>query len=176
MTQVDVEKLEARVSRLEDLEAVQSAWRDYLFGLDSADYEGLANVFSEDAVLDMVGLDDYQPGQDRTYNGREEIIDDFYKPVIDTVARPDLGMYYTGHHGTNMAIELDGDEATTLAYFFEILGNTQMLIGTYQHRFRREPDRWRIAYMRIAIRYRAKIEASDFGGLSLAEVRGMPVG
>ena len=29
------------------------------------------------------------------------------------------------------------DEATTLAYFFEIVANTRVLIGTYQHRFRR---------------------------------------
>ena len=84
--QIDLEDLAARVGRLEDLEAIHSAWRDYLFGLDSADYESLANVFTADAVLDMVGLDDYQPGQDRAYHGREEIIDEFYKPVIDTVA------------------------------------------------------------------------------------------
>jgi hypothetical protein len=169
-----IQELEQRVRRLEDLEAIQSAWRDYLFALDSADYDSLANVFTEDGAVEMNGLDSYQPGQDKTYYGRESIIDEFYKPVIDTVARPDLGQYYTGHHGTNMEIDLEGDEATTLAYFFEILGNTQMLIGTYQHRFRREPDRWRIAYLRISIRYRATIEASDFGGLSLAEVRALP--
>jgi hypothetical protein len=168
-----IEQLEQRVRRLEDLEAIQSAWRDYLFALDSADWDSLSDVFTEDGTVEMVGLDAYQPGQDRSYHGRESIIEEFYKPVIETTARPDLGQYYTGHHGTNMEIELDGDEATTLAYFFEILGNTQMLIGTYQHHFRREEDRWRIAYLRIAIRYRATIEASDFGGLSLAEVRAM---
>jgi ketosteroid isomerase-like protein len=168
-----IQDLVERVQRLEDLEAIQSAWRDYLFALDSADYEALADVFTEDGVVEMVGLDSYQPGQDRSYHGREEIINDFYVPVIDVVARLDLGQYYTGHHGTNMEIDLQGDEATTLAYFFEILGNTQMLIGTYQHRFRREADRWRIAYLRIAIRYRAVIQASDFGGLSLADVRAM---
>jgi hypothetical protein len=169
-----IQELERRVKRLEDLEAIQSAWRDYLFALDSADYDALADVFTEDGAVEMNGLDAYQPGQDKTYHGRPSIIDEFYKPVIDTVARPDLGQYYTGHHGTNMEIDLDGDEATTLAYFFEILGNTQMLIGTYQHRFRRDPDRWRIAYLRISIRFRATIEASDFGGLSLAEVRALP--
>jgi hypothetical protein len=168
-----IQDLQERVQRLEDREAVQSTWRDYLYALDSADYDSLADVFTEDGAVEMVGLDSYQPGQDRTYHGRESIIEEFYKPVIDVVARPDLGNFYTGHHGTNMEIELDGDEATTLAYFFEILGNTQMLIGTYQHRMRRESDRWRIAYLRIAIRYRAVIEASDFGGLSLAEVRAM---
>lgn len=168
-----IQDLRERVERLEDLEAIRSAWRDYLFALDSADWESLANVFTEDGAVEMVGLDSYQPGQDRTYYGRESIIDEFYVPVIDVVARPDHGQHYTGHHGTNMEIDLRGDEATTLAYFFEILGNTQVLIGTYQHRFRRDPDRWRIAYLRIAIRYRAVIEASDFGGLSLADVRAM---
>jgi hypothetical protein len=173
MSDAVIQDLLERVQRLEDIEAIHSTWRDYLFALDSADYESLAQVFTEDGVVEMVGLDSYQPGQDRSYHGREEIINDFYVPVIDTVARPDLGQFYTGHHGTNMEIDLQGDEATTLAYFFEILGNTQMLIGTYQHRMRREGDRWRIAYLRIAIRYRATIEASDFGGLSLADVRAM---
>jgi ketosteroid isomerase-like protein len=168
-----IQTLEQRVQRLEDLEAIQSAWRDYLFALDSHDYEALADVFTEDGAVEMVGLDSYQPGQDRTYHGRESIIDEFYRPVVDEVAAPHKGNFYTGHHGTNMEIELEGDEATTLAYFFEILGNTQMLIGTYQHRFVREPDRWRIAYLRIAIRYRAVIEAQEFGGLSLSEVRAM---
>jgi SnoaL-like domain len=167
------DSIEARLGRLEDYEAIRRTWCDYLFGLDSSDWEGLADVFTEDGIVEMVGLDSYQPGQDRTYHGRPSIIDEFYKPVIDATAAPDKGQFYTGHHGTNMKIELEGDEATTLAYFFEILGNTQMLIGTYQHRMRREADRWRIAYLRIAIRYRATIEASDFGGLSLADVRAM---
>jgi hypothetical protein len=93
---------------------------------------------------------------------------------MSATAAPQEGEFYTGHHGCNMKIELLGDEATTLAYFFEILGNTQMLVGTYQHRMRREPDRWRIAYLRISIRYRAQVSATEFGGLSLSEVLSMP--
>jgi SnoaL-like domain len=165
--------LEQRVRRLEDLEAIQKTWRDYLFALDSSDWGSLTDIFAEDGAVEMVGLNDYRPGQDRTYHGRESIINDFYVKDIEEVAAPHKGMYYTGHHGTNMEIQLEGDEASTLAYFFEIIGNSQVLIGTYQHRLRRESDRWRIVYLRIAIRYRCKLEASDFGGLSLAEVRAM---
>jgi hypothetical protein len=168
-----IKQLEARLARLEDIEAVHQAWRDYIFALDSADWDALRDVFTEDGAVEMVGLNDYRPGQDRTYHGRDQIINDFYVPDLEEVANPAQGNFYTGHHGTNMEIEFDGEEATTLAYFFEILGNSQILIGTYQHRLRREADRWRIAYLRIAIRYRAVIEASNFGGLSLAEVRGM---
>lgn len=165
--------LEQRVQRLEDIEAIHKTWRAYIFALDSSDWDALADVFTEDGAVEMVGLNDYRPGQDRTYHGRNSIINDFYIKDIEEVAAPHKGMFYTGHHGTNMEIELAGEEATTLAYFFEILGNDQVLIGTYQHHLRRDPDRWRIASLRIAIRFRAKLEASDFGGLSLAEVRAM---
>ena len=68
-----------------------------------------------------------------------------------------------------MQIELDGDSATTLAYFFEIVDGL-LLIGTYQHRLRRDPDRWRFAFLRISIRYRSKLEASGLHGQTLAEV------
>jgi len=120
-------------------------------------------------------LDAVQPGSDRSYYGRDSIINDFYKPVIDANCAPERGMYYTGHHGTNMKIDLDGDTATTLAYFFEILGNSSVLIGTYQHRFVRQSDAWRFAFLRIAIRYGATVQVSDLNGLSLQEVRRMAV-
>ena len=79
------------------------------------------------------------------------------------------------HISTNMQIDLRGDEATTLAYFFEIVSNNRVLIGTYQHRFRREKDRWRFAFLRISVRYRARLEATDFGGQPLTAVLAKPV-
>jgi hypothetical protein len=80
----------------------------------------------------------------------------------------------TGHIATNMQIELDGDTATTLAYFFEIVDNL-LLIGTYQHRLRRDPDRWRFAFLRISVRYRSKLEASGLHGQRLTDVVAKPV-
>jgi hypothetical protein len=79
-------------------------------------------------------------------------------------------VFATGHLSTNMQIDLRGDEATTLAYFFEIVGNNRVLVGTYQHRFRRERDRWRFAFLRISVRYRARLEASETGGQSLRDI------
>jgi hypothetical protein len=167
--------LAARVQRLEDLEAIRSRWYDYIFALDSSDWPALADVFTEDANLEMVGLDAVQPGSDRSYKGRIEIINEFYKPVIEATCAPEQGKYYTGHHGTNMKIDLAGDTATTLAYFFEILGNSSVLVGTYQHRLVREADAWRFSFLRIAIRYGATVQVSDLNGLSLAEVRRMAI-
>jgi len=167
-----LERLAERVQYLEDLEAIRYSWRDYCTRLDSEDWEGLGDVFAKDGILEMVGLDALAPGLDGTYRGRHSIIEDFYKPAVVGVVESSL--FYTGHLSTNMQIDLRGDEATTLAYFFEIVANRNVIIGTYQHRMRREEERWRFLLLRISVRYHAKLEASEFGGQSLQEVLARP--
>ena len=164
-----VQALAERVQHLEDLEGIRNTWRDYCMRVDCEDWAGLADVFTADAVLDMAGLDPIAPGVDGTYQGREAILGDFYKP---TLAGFDGAM--SGHLSTNMQIDLDGDEATTLAYFFEIVGDAQVIIGTYQHRMRRDADRWRFAHLRISVRFRAKLAGEEIGGLRLQDVLERP--
>ena len=170
-----IEALAERVRRLEDLEAIRRTWHDYFFALDSSDWDWLADLFTKDATLQLVGFDDLQLGASPTYHGRRSIVDEFYIPRMGATAAPEKGLHYTGHHGTNMQIDQAGDEATTLAYFFEILANTSVRIGTYQHRFRRDADRWRMAFLRISLRYRATLEVTNVGGMALADVRALPV-
>ena len=164
--------LTARLQRLEDLEAIRATCLDYCTRLDAFDLDGLGDVFTTDAVLEF---DASVRSLDGTYDGRRSIIDDFYArtavPGGDAAAQG----FMTGHLSTNMQIDLDGDEATTLAYFFEIVDNTLVLIGTYQHRLRREPDRWRMAFLRISVRYRARLEGSRFGGQPLPPILAKPV-
>lgn len=169
----DVADLLARVQRLEDLEAIRTTWRDYCIRLDAEDWAGLADVYTEDAVLEMCGLEHLAAGLDGTYRGRRQIIDEFYVPSIGSAGEGRALM--TGHLSTNMQIDLQGDTATTLAYFFEIIANNLVLIGTYQHRFRREADRWRFAFLRISVRYNARIAASDLHGQTLTEILAKPV-
>jgi SnoaL-like domain len=170
-----LESLSARVQRLEDLEAIRTTWRDYCMRLDSGDWPALGDVFTEDAVLEMDGLNALSSGLDGEYRGRKSIINDFYVRAVGALVGGEQGLHSTGHISTNMQIDLRGDEATTLAYFFEIVSNNRVLIGTYQHRFRREEDRWRFAFLRISVRYRARLEATDFGGQPLTAVLAKPV-
>lgn len=170
-----LEEIVTRLQRLEDLEAVRHTWRDYCKCLDAEDWVGLADVYAPDGVLEMLGLDALVPGIDGVYRGREAIIERFYKPAIDSAANPAKGIFATGHLSTNMQIDLQGDEATTLAYFFEILANDTVLIGTYQHRMRRDPDRWRFRFLRIAVRYHAELSVTNVGGMSLQEILARPV-
>jgi hypothetical protein len=167
----DVAALAARLQRLEDLEAVRSTWLDYCHQLDVGDFTALGDVFTTDAALEMDGLGAALDGR---YESRTDIIERFYART----GRPTPGSslrHMTGHLSTNMQIQLDGDEATTLAYFFEIVDDDLVLIGTYQHRLRREADRWRFAFLRITVRYRGRLEVGDVAGKTLAEIVTWPV-
>ncbi|MGE0857877.1 MAG: nuclear transport factor 2 family protein [Gammaproteobacteria bacterium] len=175
MSDERIAALEARLARLEDEEAVRRTWRDYCRCLDAEDWSGLADVYAPDGALEMVGLNGLVPGIDGVYRGREDIIQRFYAPAMDSAAKEASGLFATGHISTNMQVTLDGDRATTLAYFFEIVANDQVLIGTYQHRMRRDPDRWRFTFLRITVRYRARLAASEVGGMSLREILARPL-
>ena len=170
-----LESLARRLARLEDLDAIRHTWRDYCTRLDAADWPGLADVYCADGVLERAGLDSLLPGLDGEYRGRERIIEDFYKPAIAGACDVGAGRYFTGHLSTNMQIELLGDEATTLAYFFEIVASDTVLIGTYQQRLRREAERWRFARLRITVRYHATLHLSAVGGCDLASVLARPI-
>lgn len=171
----NIENLLERVQRLEDLEAIRHTWRDYCRSLDAGDWSALGDVFTLDAVLEMDGLNHLAPGLDGEYRSRQKIIDDFYRRTGAGRSKPAEPQFVTGHISTNMQIDLDGDEATTLAYFFEIVANDRVLIGTYQHRLQRETDRWRFAFLRISVRYRARLEATQVGGQSLRDILERPV-
>lgn len=162
-----------RVQRLEDLEGVRATWLRYCNRLDAFDFDGLGEIFTEDASLELSGL---ARNLDGRYQGRRAIIEDFYRKTDLPAGVPPRAM--TGHLSTNMQIELAGDEATTLAYFFEIVDDNLALIGTYQHRLGRDPagpTGWQIAFLRISVRFRARLEATEVRGRSLQEILAQPV-
>lgn len=166
----DLVALLARVQRLEDLEDVRASWLDYCNRLDTGDLEALGDVFTEDGVLDMVGLGEALDG---TYRGRASIIGDFYARTGSGGGQP-VRRLMTGHLSTNMQIDLDGDEARTLAYFFEIVDDNLILIGTYQHRMHRHTDRWRFAHLRITVRYRGRLGVDELQGRTLRGILAAP--
>ena len=50
-----------------------------------------------------------------------------------------------------------------------------VLVGTYQHRCRRDADRWRFAFLRIVVRYRARLASTEVDGRSLKAILAKPV-
>lgn len=163
----DRSDLLVRLQRLEDLDAIRRVWHDYMIHLDSRAWTELADVFTDDAVVEMIGLDFLRSGADGTYSGGgEAIVRDFYNAV--TGRRTPTPVLATGHNGSNLSIDLDGDQATTTAYFWEIVAESVLLVGTYQHRFRRDPDHWRMAHLRIKVTYAARLVANEVWANPLA--------
>ena len=167
----NIEDLAQRIQRMEDMEGVRQAFVDYLIHFDSRRYDLLADVFTEDAILEMVGLAPILRG-DGKYNGRKAIMSDFFGSRVTKTAR-------TGHFGTNLRVNLNGDEAASVAYFWEIIpgidGKHHILVGTYQHRMRRESDRWRIAHLRISVTFRSDLQATEIWGRPVGEVFSEPL-
>ena len=162
-----------RVARLEAVEAVRRTLSDYVLALDSGDLDALGDVFCTDAVFEMVGLG----ARDGVYRGREAIIRDFYGQLRS--AGDPQASFGTGHYATNQQVDVTGDEATSTAYFVEVVrrgGNGAALLGgLYQHRLRREETRWRFAAKRITVTFRATLALQDVELRRLAAVLARPV-
>src|SRR4029453_1546757 len=92
-----IDDLVARIARLEDLEAIRTTWRDYCMRLDSGDWPALGDVFTEDAVLEMDGLNALSSSLDGKYRGRKSIINDFYVRAVGAVVGGEQGLHSTGH-------------------------------------------------------------------------------
>ncbi|MDX1383576.1 MAG: nuclear transport factor 2 family protein [Thermoanaerobaculia bacterium] len=96
--------LEARVRRLEDVEAIRRLKARYCFACDAGyDVEALAELFTEDAVWDGGALG--------VAEGREAIRRFF--------ERAPQAMSFAVHMVTNPLIEIDGDTATGAWYLLQ---------------------------------------------------------
>ena len=124
-------------SRDDDLRAIADLLDTYAHAIDTRDWVLLAKVFTEDAVIDYTAS-----------GGPRGSFADAVAFLI-----PSLGMITMSQHLiTNKRIVIDGDTATSTAYFYSPLavtdenGATQMLHvgGSYQDAFRRTEDGWRI--------------------------------
>lgn len=165
--------LQQRVARLEAIEGVRRTLSDYVLALDSGQLEVLGDLFTADAVLELVGLG----ARDGTYRGRQAIIHDFYgrlRPAGDPQAS-----FGSGHYATNQQVDVVGEEATSIAYFVEVVrgsGETAALLGgLYQQRLRREGERWRFAAKRITVTFRATLPLADVELRRFAAVLAHPV-
>jgi uncharacterized protein (TIGR02246 family) len=136
--------LEARLRRLEDLEQIRALLMEYRRALDEKDFRAYAALFARDGV--------FSAGTMRA-TGPEEIL-----ALVEGM----LGTLLTEHGGddfhlvANVAIELDGDRATstsTWAYVLRGEDDTPVLakLGRYEDELVREDGRWRFKHRRAPV-------------------------
>ena len=141
--------LGARLWRLEQIERIQQLKARYFRAVDSKDWELLASVFTEDAVLEVAG---------NTRNGRDEILH-----VMSTR----LAELTTVHHGHMPEITILDDRTATGIWAMEDLlagpDGIRRGYGHYHERYERDGDTWRIRHLRLV---RIDLPLASGGGVS----------
>ena len=142
----EVARLSLRVQELDAAHAVRATLLDYAHYHDRGLSSELAELFTEDAVLDISGFGD---GLDTSISGRKAIREMYAQ--ID--ARSDGPPPYK-HAITNLRIEVDGDQAVTSSYLMDWGGAATDHGpggGMYRDRLVRQANgRWLIKHKCIA--------------------------
>ncbi|MFN2426164.1 MAG: nuclear transport factor 2 family protein [Candidatus Binatia bacterium] len=125
------------IRRISDHLAIQDVLHRYSTAIDTKDFELLDEVFTVDGVADYTAS-----------GGIRGTL-----PEIKAWLAGALGIFTVIQHlVTNVAVDVDGDEATTVCYLFNPLGypredgRTEMLYcgGLYRDRLVRTAAGWRI--------------------------------
>jgi uncharacterized protein (TIGR02246 family) len=123
-------------SYAEDRAQIEDLQARYMFALDFQDLDTYASTFTEDGILDIVGM---------KWQGREEIRKAIQRPAKAApegeeapAAKEEQTLYpATGRHNiTNIVLKIDGDTATGRAYWFHY-GNDnperKAVLNSYGH-------------------------------------------
>jgi uncharacterized protein (TIGR02246 family) len=147
------------------LEEIKRLKHRYLRCVDTKDWDGLADVLTEDAVADY-GTPTY--GKPLQLTGRDAIVD---------FMRANLGPgLITTHYATQPEIDIDGDEATGTWAFQDtviVVEHRFVIMGAafYEDRYRRADGRWRIANTGYERTYEATLKLDDLPSLRLTANR-----
>lgn len=145
--------LEERITRLEDIEAIRYLQAKYQRCLDTRDFDGLAECFSDDVVSS------YGNGS-MSYNGKEAVLE-FLQRVM-TLDMPSTHLI----HGGEIDI-LNPQHATAKWYLEDYLIHKKYQVklhgaAVYTVEYQKDDDKWKIHN----IGYERCYEYMEFRGLS----------
>ena len=117
------------MTNVEDTLAIQRLEALYGHIMDARDWDGLDQIFTEDAVID------FRPFDLPMMEG------------LDAIRRDMAWIRHPfGHHATNLVIDLDGDAADIASKLLAVLDDGSVVTGTYTDKARRTGDGWRLTY------------------------------
>ena len=134
-----VEELARRVARLEDIEAIKQLKARYCTICDSNhDPERITSVFTTDAIWEGRGI-----GHAHGHAAIRELFKGFQRAIS-----------YSQHMVMNPIIEVDGDRATGVWYFFGAFtmrdGNqAKWQAARYHEDYAKLDGEWKIAHLRV---------------------------
>lgn len=143
-------------ARIEDLQA------RYLFAFDWQDGDAYAATFTEDGILDFAG---------GVITGRKAISEEIYT-FGETLKKKNAALEperpaRIRHFITNVVIEIDGDTAKSVSYWWEFnddMRDRRPYLGAYGHyedQLKKINGRWLFAKRKIYNEQRAEMSAGD---------------
>jgi hypothetical protein len=141
------------IQRLEAIEEIHQLKARYFRHLDGKDWEGFGAVFAEDAELD---ISEEMADLESPLVGRSAIVELVQQAVRDAA---------TVHHGHTPEITFESDDSAVGVWAMEdhlfwpegSRIRSMHGYGHYHERYRRTPDGWKIARMKLT-RIRIDIE------------------
>lgn len=137
--EVDLAALERRVARIEDRQAIEELKARYCSICDADhDPDRIVTVFSEDCVWQGEGI-----GVARGHAELRGLFERFQQDIA-----------YSQHMVMNPLIELEGERAHAVWYFFGAFTfrtseEARWLAARYDEDYVKQPDGWRIQHLRI---------------------------
>jgi uncharacterized protein (TIGR02246 family) len=134
-------RLQQRVQQLEDREAIHALFMEYRRMLDEKDFEGYANLFTEDGVFTTTDPAWQASGRE----GIHKMVTGMVGSMLTVRGGDDF------HIVGNVQITLDGDRASARStWTYVVRGDddqpTLAKIGHYEDRLVREDGRWLFAH------------------------------
>jgi hypothetical protein len=140
--------VEQSVRRLWDKDEIVDLVHRYSFLVDHKRSDELAELFTEDCVVD------YGPGVAPPAHGRRAFRDMFGGGREPTEARP--GFFDTSHHNANVLVTFESDDRATVltsvyAWHHTTQGGTPRIWGYYHDVVVRTADGWRFAERQLRV-------------------------
>ncbi|SDZ48825.1 nuclear transport factor 2 family protein [Herbiconiux ginsengi] len=141
-------RIEERLARLEDIKAIEDAFRLYHIFYGGRDLEATLDLFTDDAI---------QVNGRGTFIGKESLRSSYEYLMTN--------QKFIIHHGTNVLVTLDPNDrdaalltARHINFWVGETGTPGIVGGTYLNRMRRVGGRWLIAEQRLTFNYRTVAE------------------
>lgn len=136
---MNLEEMEKRLRRLEDVEAIKALHRDYIFGLNNRQWHEMAGCFTDDAKALIF--------RHPLCEGKEQIS----RLFTDTMSRVNTGKGRDAHFATMPVVSVEGDRARGHWLLYILIADPETgnawkwTQGRYECEYRRVQDQWKFS-------------------------------
>ena len=134
---MNLEELEKRIRKLEDIEEIKMLHRQYVFWLANRQFKEMLDLFTEDAIVNV--------GQHGLRKGKKEIEELFSDVLSKVVNKKD------GHLVAQPIISVDGDRAKSqwIMYLFFPEPSASWAQGKHDCEYVKENGKWKFSSVKF---------------------------